>query len=64
MNLTYEIVDIPGWGYGYVVESTDGSFRVYQTTKPGVAGNVKMTRETAEQYALAVITENTAPVAA
>lgn len=51
MNLTYTIVDVPGWGYGYRIESDDGTVRIFQDTKPGIPGNVRMTREDAEQFA-------------
>ena len=61
MELTFEIVDVPGWGYGYRVESSDGSFHVFQTVKPGVPGNVKMTRADAQSFAQALIDSLSAP---
>ena len=51
MELTITVIDIEGWGYGYTIESADGSVRIRQETKPDVPGNVKMTRETATQLA-------------
>ncbi len=55
MMLTYEIVDISGWGYGYKVESADGAFRVFQQFKPGVGGKKRMTRAEAEAFAQELI---------
>ena len=57
MMLTYEIVDIPGWGYGYSIESADGSIRIFQRFKPGIGGKVRMTKAEAEDYAKAFIAE-------
>lgn len=60
---SYQVIDIEGWGYGYVVTAPDGS-RLEQNYKPGVPGRVRMTQSEAETYAQAVVAEaNTVPSA-
>jgi len=60
MELTYRIVDTPGWGYGYVVESADGTFSVTQDYKPGVAGFVRMNQAEAQAFAQQLIDQKLA----